>query len=331
MSIKTIYGENILKDQEKLTKDYILITDEIPWSLYKDEFTHKPEKVILLESLEVSYLDQVNETIDQSWEIVGLGGGSVVDAAKYFAYLNKKTPLLIPTITSSNAQFSDFISIRNQGIPVGMKKEGLSKDVLVDYKLIQQADARLNRAGYGDMLFIKTTINDWSIAAENDSDVIVDESVAKAMNSMIEEGIKYSKEIGELSPTGIKKIMNLFEESTNVMTENPTAPINAGSEHLFAWNLEKVTKKHFIHGEIVSLGILISAHLQGADYLKLKTALDEAQVIYLPKDLGISWEELKTTLLTVSDYNKEFRKFNTVYSYRTIDDQLLNEIYDLFF
>jgi glycerol-1-phosphate dehydrogenase [NAD(P)+] len=324
--IETIYGDEILEGELNRLERYVVITDKIPWQLYQSRFSHKPVQIMMPETLEQSDLDEMVSTIPEGLEFVGLGGGSVIDAAKYFAYLRGKTPVLVPTITSSNAQFSDYISVRRQGRPFGMKKEGWPKRIIVDYELIRKADSRLNRAGYGDLLFMQTTLNDWRIAAGAGKADPVDPVLDEAITNMMRQAMESAAEIGSLSQRGIEMLMKLFEESTQLVMSNLSKPINAGAEHLFAWNLEGITGRHFSHGEIVSLGIVISSYLQKSHAAELKQALDKAQVIYYPERLGIDWNEIKETLLTVEEYNKKVRKFHTVFEEVEWTPRLFKEI-----
>src|SRR5690625_950886 len=113
--IKTIYGNEILEEHLKQLDDYIIITDPVPWDLYQNEFNASPLDVVMPGTLDKEALEEMILNIPKNVEFVGLGGGAVIDIAKYFAYLRGKTPVLVPTITSSNAHFSDFISVRRDG------------------------------------------------------------------------------------------------------------------------------------------------------------------------------------------------------------------------
>lgn len=323
---ETIYGEGILAAEIWELGNYLVVTDETPWRLYEERFPRPPTHVLTPDTLEQSKLDKIISAIPQGTRIVGLGGGLVIDAAKYFAYLLGETPLLVPTITSSNAPFSDFISIRRGGNPFGFKKDSLPKRIIVDYDLIQMADPRLNRAGYGDVLCLQTTLNDWRIMAAADTTKSVDPAVEEHITRLVQSAMDNAKEIGSVSQLGIETLMRLLEESTELIMSNPSKPISAGGEHLFAWNLEHVTGRHFAHGEIVALGIVICSHLQAVCRDELRGALDSARVGYHPEWLEIEWSEIEETLLTVGDYNRKMRKFNTIFDEVDWTPESLSEV-----
>jgi glycerol-1-phosphate dehydrogenase [NAD(P)+] len=326
---KTTYGDGILASEVDRLDDFVVATDEVAWRLYQGHFPRQPVQVLTPDTLEQSDLDGMASTMPEGVEIIGLGGGSAIDAAKYFAYRRGKTPILVPTITSSNAQFSDFISVRRQGRPFGFKKDGWPRQIIVDYDLIRTADARLNRAGYGDLLFLQTALNDWRTSAKTGKGPPVDPELEEDITEMMRLAMENASEIGSVSRQGIEVLMRLFEEYTKLIMANPSKPIDAGAEHLFAWNLEGVTARHFIHGEIVALGIFICSYLQKSHHNELKRALAEAEVAYRPSQIGVSWDEIEETLLTVNQYNREVRKLNTVFDQVDWTPELLSEIQKL--
>ncbi len=330
--IETIYGDRILAKELDSIDKYVIVTDHVPWELHRSHFSDSPVQVLMPNTLQKSVLDEMIDSIPNEVEFVGLGGGAVLDAAKYFAFLRGRKPLLIPTITSTNAPFSDFISItNNEGLRYGFKKIGWPKRIVVDYDLIRKADPRFNRAGYGDLLFMQTTLNDWKLASSTGKGVPFDPMLGEAMLEMINLALKSASEIGTNTSQGIEILMRLIEDSTKLMMDHLSQPINAGSEHLFAWNLEITTGRHFIHGEVVALGILISSWLQKQNYAELKQALDEAQVIYQPEQLGITWDEVKRALITIKEYNKKVRQFHTIFDEIEWTSNRLDEIRELFF
>lgn len=72
----------------------------------------------------------------------------------------------VPSIASSDAPFSDSISVRTDGEPTGMVVPGQRKRVVVDFELIQRAEPRLNRAGFADLLAHDVALRDCRRAAD---------------------------------------------------------------------------------------------------------------------------------------------------------------------
>ena len=326
MAGETVYGEEILRDELDRLDAYAVITSRTPWALHAARLPKRPVAVVMSETLERSELETISGQVPRGARIVGLGGGAVIDAAKYFAYLRGEGVMLAPTVSSSNGPFSDWISVRRNGRPDGFRDLDLPRRIVVDYALIERAQERVNRAGYGDLLPLQTTLNDWRIAAAASRGTPVDAGIEAAATELMRQAIASAREIGALGRGGIERLMRLTEASTALMLAHGDHPINAGSEHLFAWTLESLTGRHFLHGEIVALGIVISSYLQQRDHSRLRTALDEAGVMHRPAQLGLEWDEIERTLLCVGAYNREVRRYNTIYDDMEWTPALLGEL-----
>jgi glycerol dehydrogenase-like iron-containing ADH family enzyme len=336
--IDVVYGSSIIEGHLSQLGPYIVVTIEPAWAIGAPYFhAFPPKDVIHVDTLDEDKLNIIYERLSRNGmlvgvRIVGLGGGTVLDAAKYFAYLQQTVPLLIPSITSSNAPFSDFISIRRNGGPYGFKVDGYPKKVIVDTRLLQRADPRFNRAGYGDLLYLQTTLTDWRLMDERGIGTAMDPSVAASIVELMDTTIHHAAEIGSMSEPGIQSLMELTFRSAAFYIDHLTLPIGAGSEHLFAWNMDLLTEKPLIHGEIVSLGIVIASFLQAvylpSRHLELRQALDDAYVRYRPDDLGITWSDIESGLKSVQDYNQRVRRFHTVFELINWSPSLLKRVKD---
>ncbi|MCC2686280.1 MAG: egsA 1 [Paenibacillaceae bacterium] len=320
------YGSGLVREAVAGLSDYVVVTSRTPWRLFGERFNPQPAKVVFPESLEKTYLDELSATLPMEIDIVGLGGGAALDQAKYLAYLRNRTPVLFPTLTSSNTPFSDFISVRRSGKPFGFKQDGWPRKVFVDFELIRQGDARMNRAGYGDLLFMMTTLEDWRLSAARGIGAPYEEAVGNEVTRLMEQTAGFASEVGALSDIGIERLMRAFAASTEIIARHPHLPLDCGSEHLYCWQQESLVKSDFIHGELVALGMIIVSYLQGKGQETIRAALDRAGVIYRPRQLGLDWEDIQRTLLTVEAYNKEYRKLNTVFAAVEWTPELLGEI-----
>jgi glycerol dehydrogenase-like iron-containing ADH family enzyme len=180
-------------------------------------------------------------------------------------------------------------------------------------------------------LRLQTTLADWKIASKAEKRMPVEPELEKAMRQIINRAIESAPEIGRMNQQGIKRLVRLLEDSAKLIMANLDKPIGSASEHLFGWNLGITTGRHFIHVETVALGILISSHLQKEHYAALKQALDDAQVRYHPKQLELSWDEIKHTLLTINEYNQNVRHLYTIFDETEWTPELLEEIRELVF
>ena len=310
--VETAYGDGILDREVAEAGTFVAVVDPVAWELCRPSLTVAPRRVLVPANLDQDELDKLAADVPPASTVVGIGGGMVVDAAKYLSLAAGGDAVLVPSITSSNAPFSDFISVRRNGEPTGMVAPGQPKRVIVDFELIGRADPRLNRAGFADLLAHQVALRDWRHAAERGQRG-VSEDAFRAMADVMDECRAAAGDVGEGGRRGIEFVMRTFERMTRLLDEHRGMPIDAGSEHLVAWNLEAVTGRHFIHGEAVALGIVACAMVYGDDDSS-RRALDRARVRYRLRDLGVSWAEFEQTLRTVDAYNRRVRRFDTVFT-----------------
>ena len=325
--IDSVYGDDVLAAAILSEEPYISIVDPIAWDLCKDRLPYPPALVIEPQSLERDALDALARALPLQTRLVGVGGGLVIDATKYLALRESEylTPVLVPSISSSSAPFSDAITVRKDGVPVGMVRPGMPKRIIVDYKLISAASPRLNRAGYADLLAQSTALADWRLGAELGV-LEMDQHIFDRMQALMEKAFDIAADVATGSQDGILTLMRLFEKSSALAAEKPSLPAGAGSEHLLAWHLEGTTGRHFIHGEIVALGIVVTDYLQSGNRSRLRDALDLAHVVYRLSDLEITWEQLADALLSVSDYNQSVRHYCSIFDRTTWTPAMLEEV-----
>ena len=119
--------------------------------------------------------------------IVGIGGGKVIDVAKYAAYLRKLPFISIPTSASSDgfssASASLMVNGRRTSVPARM-----AYGIIADTEIIKSAPERFLYSGIGDMVSKITSLYDWLFESElgysemNDFAVMI---AKKAVNSFV--------------------------------------------------------------------------------------------------------------------------------------------------
>lgn len=331
------YGASIARGLPEMLGEYVVIATAPAWALGEPFFESRPPAAVFMadtldeDKLDAMYGRMTAGALRPGVQIVGVGGGTVLDAAKYFAYRHGVVPVLVPSITSTNAPFSDYISIRRGGGPFGFKVDGYPKQVVVDTDLIALADPRLNRAGYGDLLYMQTALRDWEILSSRGAGAPMNAAVREEIAGLMREAMRDASEIGAMTEAGIRLLMTYTQRSAALSMANPALPISAGAEHLFAWNLDLICERPLIHGEVVSLGIAIASYLQSA-YVQddsaraLRHALEEGRVRYRPEVIGVSWTQVEEALLTVEAYNERVRGYRTVFGLTSWTPELLAQV-----
>ena len=146
--------------------------------------------------LEYCELDSVNidDIIDLAFGInshaqviLGIGGGKVIDAAKYAAYLRKLPFFSIPTSSSSDGFSSSRASLLIDGKRYSVPAK-MAYGIIVDTDVIKSAPDKFIYSGIGDMVSKITAIYDWQFEVANGVGSMVDSAVMvakKAVNSFV--------------------------------------------------------------------------------------------------------------------------------------------------
>jgi glycerol dehydrogenase-like iron-containing ADH family enzyme len=107
-------------------------------------------------------------------------------------------------------------------------------------------------------------------------------------------------------------MVELFSAEVELCARNGSARPEEGSEHLFAYNFEKLTGKHLIHGELVATGIWLMSRLQGNDPTLATELMDRLGVRYRPEPEDMTRDELREALLTLGAFVEEESMFYSV-------------------
>jgi glycerol-1-phosphate dehydrogenase [NAD(P)+] len=254
-----------------------------------------------VENLEETVLEQALSALPQVEAVVGVGGGSAMDTAKYFAWKRGIPLYLFPSIASVDACFSQAIAVRRKGM-VNYVGQITPECVYVDFRLIRSAPLELNRAGLGDLISCHTALYDWRLAAAKGLAPAWDETLALGAERRLAEVYAAAGEIASVSPRGIYTLMEGFRWVARAEKAAGHCRFEEGSEHFFAYNYEFRTGRKLLHGWLVSLGVLIMSRLQENDPKGVRLALRLAGLDITPQNRGIPWSEIEETLRTLYDY-----------------------------
>jgi glycerol-1-phosphate dehydrogenase [NAD(P)+] len=195
--------------------------------------------------------------------------------------------------------------------------------VFVDYDIIRSAPGLLNRSGVADVLCYHTARHDWRLAEEVGQaeakwpyDAEWEARAVGVLNSVLDA----MDEIRSCTENGIRTLIEALRWGGAAFANagwNPR-PIE-GAEHFFFYSLEHLTRKHFIHGQPVGLGILLVSALQENDPDRMRDALDAIELPYQPQDMGVSWDEVGAALVGMPDAVERGGLWYTVASHRAVD------------
>jgi len=299
-----IYGEKLLQTLEpSLFATYGVFCADEAWDLVANEFPSAPEFVVTPKSMEEGALREQIESLPEVPAIFGIGGGSACDAAKMAAWMKGLPLILMPSIVSVDAAFTSAVGVRVDH-HVRYVGQILPEKLLIDFHLLKRSPKRLNRAGVGDILSIFTALYDWKLAADAIAENY-NESIAVASQKLLDNLLAEPVAVNACDNEGLKLISDLYFAEVALCDAHGNSRPEEGSEHYFAYCLESITYRSYIHGELISLAILLTALYQEQNVAPIKRFLDEAGVLYKPDQIGVTENEIVETLLALPDFLKQ--------------------------
>lgn len=233
---------------------------------------------------------KVEEEINGTFFVLGVGGGKILDVAK-LASTNKGVYFMsIPTTASHDGMASPMASIKNSEGSISMKAQS-PYGVIADSDIIKNAPFRFLLAGCADIISNYTAIKDWKLAKRllnenySESAAALSEMTAKLIiNSAdsIKEGLEQSARLVAKS---------LFSSGMAISIAGSSRPAS-GSEHLFSHALDKIAKKPAMHGEQCGIGTIMMMRLHGGDWKFIRDALKNMGAPTTAYELNIDPEDI---------------------------------------
>ena len=291
-----------------------LITSTRAYEAVRDSLT--AINIIQKQFVNTSDMQEVNKLVaglKPTEVIYAAGGGQVADVARYIAAQWQVPIICVPTVISSDAFLVDCTGLRENGC-VTYVPSVIASQVLLDWNILMEADASYHIAGCGDVLSIYTGLHDWRTANEigkAQQDEQYDSSVALMAQSILDALVQKADELRTGSRAGITTLIQCLAMEVVLCNLYGNSRPEEGGEHFFAYCIE--TKlPHFMHGEIVSFGVLLTAFLQGQDWQRIQMFLDTIGLHYLPK--GISRQVVIETLQELPSYTKKHNLRWSIYT-----------------
>ena len=191
-----------------------------------------------MDSIKIEELIGIAFDIDSKAQVVvGIGGGKVIDGAKYAAYLRKLPFISVPTSASSDgfssASASLLVNGRRTSVPARM-----AYGIVADTQIIKSAPEKFIYSGIGDMVSKITALYDWVYEDQKGYTELNDFAMMiakKAVNSFVRTPFESIKD-----DLFLKELLDSLAMS-GIANEiaGGSAP-TSGSEHLISHALDKM-------------------------------------------------------------------------------------------
>ncbi|MFI8997614.1 iron-containing alcohol dehydrogenase family protein [Streptomyces sp. NPDC053542] len=222
--------------------------------------------------------------------VVGLGGGKIIDCAK-FAAARVGLPLVaVATNLSHDGLCSPVATLDNDA---GRGSYGVPNPiaVVIDLDIIREAPVRFVRSGIGDALSNISAIRDWELAARERGEDI--DGLAAAMARQAGEAVL--RHPGGVGDDGFLQVLaeGLVLTGIAMSVSGDSRPASGACHEInHAFDL-LFPKRAASHGEQCGLGAAFAMHLRGAheESAYMAQVLRRHGLPVLPEEIGFTVDE----------------------------------------
>ncbi|MCP4258669.1 MAG: iron-containing alcohol dehydrogenase family protein [Planctomycetes bacterium] len=312
------FGHNLIENlNSKDLGRYIVYTQEVPWKLFVGRFKTKPLKIVMIEHVGLELLINLLNDFTDCDSIVAFGGGLAIDSAKFVAWKKQKRFIAIPTVISADVSLCRSVAVREDW-KVRYIGDKMPDCFIIDFDVIQSAPTHINRGGVCDILSCYTALKDWEIAHDNTGETI-DQQIVDKTRGLLGRLFSHQQQIFDVTEEGIRFLIEGYLEEVRLCETYGSPRPEEGSEHFFAYNLEYRMRRPFLHGSIVSLGVVLMTILQERDPREIVDFLDGAGVLWKPIDMGLADEDILGAIETLYDYCINEKFYYTVVNHQKPD------------
>ncbi|MBO8191666.1 iron-containing alcohol dehydrogenase family protein [Streptomyces oryzae] len=222
--------------------------------------------------------------------VVGLGGGKIIDCAKYAAARIGLPLVAVATNLSHDGLCSPVATLDNDA---GRGSYGVPNPiaVVIDLDVIREAPERYIRSGIGDVISNISAVKDWELGHEVRGEDI--DGLAAAMARQAGEAILHHP--GDVSDDGFLQVLaeGLVLTGISMSVAGDSRPASGACHEInHAFDL-LYPKRAAPHGEQCGLGAAFATYLRGdKDTAKLMVeVLRRHELPVLPADIGFDPDE----------------------------------------
>ncbi len=297
---------------------YTAVVNDPPWSSLLAR-APQPARTVAAWDMDLSHLETLVDAADSGEIVVGIGGGTALDTAKFLAWKTSRPLLQMPTITSVDAGFTDAIGVRIDG-RVRYIGNIVPIRVVIDVDVIRSAPLRLNRSGIGDIVSCHTGLWDWKAASDAGHGHPWRDDLAALGRMLLVELDAGTDDIRAVSADGVRWMADAYRRIGAACAHAGHSRFEEGSEHFWAYSYEHDTGAHHVHGELISFAVVALSAVQGNRPGWAADVVRRCGTRANPQDLGITAADFSRSLMGLRTYARDERLDVGVADLRTITE-----------
>ncbi len=226
--------------------------------------------------------------------LIGVGGGTKIDAAKLSSARQGIPFVSIPTALSHDGIASPLASIKGFEKPYSVMAQA-PLAIIADTLVIAKAPKRSIISGYGDIIAKFTAVKDWKLAYDEKNEYYGGYSASLALMSarLILQNTDVIKRRKE---EGLRILLEALISCGVAMAIAGSSRPCSGSEHMFSHALETLSNNGAMHGEQCGVGTIMMAYLHNANWKRIRNALAKIGAPTSARELGAKDEAVVKAL-----------------------------------
>lgn len=221
--------------------------------------------------------------------VVGIGGGTTIDTAKYAANRWALPMVSVATSLANDGVASPVASLINDGIK-GSYGVHIPIAVIVDLDFVENGPERLNRAGIGDVISNISALADWDLGREIRGEPV--DGLAASLARMGAEAVL--SHTGDMSDDEFVTVLAeaLISSGLAMAVSGSSRPCSGGC-HEIMHATDALFPDTASHGELAGLGALFCTFLRGDErrFAQMAACLHRHGLPRLPGDVGLSQDQ----------------------------------------
>jgi glycerol-1-phosphate dehydrogenase [NAD(P)+] len=227
--------------------------------------------------------DQIKELKPQV--LFGVGGGTIIDAAKVSSGSQNIPFISVPTTVSHDGIASPLASIKGSDKPYSILAQA-PLAIIADTEVIAQAPWRFVISGCGDVIAKLTAVKDWKLAHQEKNEYYGEYAASLALMSA-KLVIENADLIVYRADEGLRVLLEALISCGVAMSIAGSSRPCSGSEHLFSHALDLVNSHHAMHGEQCGVGSILTAYLHRANWQRIRNTLKQIGAPTTASELGV--------------------------------------------